>query len=609
MPDNVLKAVVDAVAESDNESGGQLITRLKGAHLWGSNDGELFTADPDRLTVLVDTFSAAWVGLGIDVIGAGANAGRYRVATYVDARNVDLETLAAGAPGFVDEESVQWRLSTLLVESTLEFLDPSSHVTDTIGQLWVGLEEDVVTYGEVTIASGANRFDQLGTPATGAGYLTRPIRSGVPGRAATGAWNSETEVVEASQSYSSLDKLRRAMLVDYATEEELDRVGRNLAVVRPRGIDDDTYRALIKVLSYLPRGTIYALELVAEAFFPGGGYTNRDIPYPIPTGSWVIYEDLKNHNNTVYLLLPALAPGTESEGRAFLVGEEEAPSTAVTTVDVDDTPISVREVLRAPATYELEMDVLPSADTPAWTYQGEGAAPPAEGSVFSVGSLDQLVHVVSGAPSSNSGRYYQTDTTLDAGGGRWMDWETSAWWRKSAATVVNGYPWHLRARDGEIAALLEWDEDDIRLNGTTIGTGVLTGSTIWNHFRVWRRGNTVYASLNGKILAGVAASAFGASASTDFSFGYINQASANQNWTVWWDQVVARARGSRNWWNLYSETGDLSAGDPRPRPGCCWTGSSASPRRSTRRAACPQSLSWCWMSRGLTARSWARTSR
>jgi hypothetical protein len=441
MADNVLKAIVDAISEEDNELGGLLITRLVQAHKWGRNDAFLETANPTRISVPSGTgwFTGAIAGDEYDLI-SGSFIGRYTVLTVDGSGDfITVEILGGGAPSFTDEDPVKLRTATLHVETAFEFPDPA--VTLETGLVWVGIQENMVSYGAVQVAVGDMELQRLGDPATGIGYLTEDHRV-------------ELEVTDASRSYSFLDLLRRALLVEYAVGVDLDRVGRNLAVVRQRGTSDTVFRALVKVLAYLPRGTTYALELVLEAFFPGGGFTGRNIPFPAPVDKWLIYEDLANENNTVFILPPTLSLGGNEEGRAFFHGYEDVTASSTTTVDVLKTPITIVAIQLQRVLQELEMTVLPSADSPVWTYTGEGAAPPGEGATFILGALDQLTQAPAAAPSSNSGRYSRTVADL-AAPSRYQDWEFSVWWRLAATATVNGYPWHIRVRDGEIDVTID----------------------------------------------------------------------------------------------------------------------------------------------------------
>lgn len=541
MADNVQKAVVDAIAESDNEIGGQLQTRLREKGRWGRNDASLATANPDRITVPAGSgwFEAWMVGLEVDIILDATFKGRYTVLTVdVSGDYATVEILGGGAPGFTDTDPVQIRLATLLVESTYEFLDPTTHVTDTRGSLWVGKEADRVTYGQRQLLATDMQFQNLGDPDTGEGYLTMdhaPL----------------TEITEASQSYSALDKLRRALLVSYATAEELDRVARNLAVVRPVGMSDAVFREVVKVLAFLPKGTIFGLELLLDAIYPGGG--------------WEIYEDLINVNNTVYLLLPVMDPGQDFEGRAFIDSEEAQASASVTSVTVDHTPISVTTIILGDIFRELDMSVLPSAATTPWTYQNEGDT---EGATFSIVS-GRLQHV-QGPADALGGRYQRVESTLGLafppGSYDVNDilWSFEAVWIGDTITTVGGTPWMLIVTDGVREYGLGWTGLGISLvqsNGVIVAGGGTSapGTGTWRRFQLRRRGDVIEGLMDSRLELSVPVASFAAAGTTLASFGYWNNAS-NQDWTVRWDDVKLRIRHQwRNFWNLYRTVGVLSA--------------------------------------------------
>lgn len=548
MADNPLKATLDSIAEEDNEIGGQLLTRLAQKAKWGRNDALLETANSDRITLPTGSgwFESWMAGVEIDILAQATptgQEGRYTVLTVDSSGDyVTVEVLGGGAPGFTDEDPIQIRLGELIVESVYQFLDPSSHVTDTQGSLWVGEEQARVTYGAVQLSVGDMRFQQLGDPDTGEGYLEldhAPL----------------TEITEASQSYSALDKLRRAMLVDYATVEELDRIGRTVAVVRPPGVSDAIYRALVKALAYAPKGTELCLELVLSAIFPSGG--------------WTIYEDRINVPNTVFILLPTLDPGEDHEGRAFLSSEESQAATSTTTVDVTHTPITVSGVHLDRVALELLMAVLPSADTTPWTYVNEGAT---EGTIFSITADDELQHDQSSG-NALGGHYERTEAELGVAsppnyGAQTILWSISAYIKLGAEPLTVGYPWKLAVTDGSreyalligLGAVSLGQTDDTTVQTGTVGPGV---GGDWFRVELRRRGDLIDAifwSRNGGLLQTLSepVGSFAAAATTKFAFGYWNN-SGNQTWTVEWDRVEARAYVPRNWMNLYSATGALSA--------------------------------------------------
>ena len=398
----------------------------------------------------------------------------------MDAKNVDVVKIdGTGAPSFVDEDPVQWRFASLRVESTYQFPE-----RDHRQELYVGTEKDPVPYAALDQTPGAqlfrglgeHRFDRLGatlrtaspqivissqevftsadvgkalwilpleTPNGNEGprvisvfTSSRQVTFTGPAITAdednalyvvktysgagylTGAQRMLAEVMDGSYSYSGLDRLRRSLLIDLAEEEEIDRIGRRLGLVRPRSItDDEIWRRVVMVRAYLAASPVYSLELMLDALYPQGG--------------WSVTEDLTlealdgrpRHANEVFVQVPDLTPGSDSDGRTFLDGPESATSSSTTAVTVSETPTTVYSVRLAPVSAELDMDVLPSADSPAWTYQAESAG--AEGTYFSVVSAGQswtpagglvtqnvLQHVAAN-PGTDSGRYYRTIAEID----------------------------------------------------------------------------------------------------------------------------------------------------------------------------------------------------
>lgn len=542
--DNVLKATVEAIAESDNEIGGTLATRLTEAHIFGQNDAFITTAVlTDRLESLVDVFSADMVGLEVDVIQKDVptgNEGRYLIAIYENAKSVRVTTLLGAAVVFVDEDPVVWRLGTLRVETTFEFLDPPG-TTETVGQLWVGLEPAVVTYADRTLAPGTNRFDQLGDYTTGVGYLTMNHRE-------------DTEVVEARRGYSALDKLRRAMLVAYAEGDELDRIGRNLGRARPWGFSDVTYRALLQVVPYAPRGTVYAIELLLAVLYP------TKTPAQIQA---MIYECLEQAHNTVFLRLPDTEPGLISEGRTILnpagiwnlecgrlSGELQTSATALT-FSTTQAANKIAQVLLWAVDQTLTCTVLPSASFPAWSYVNEGAV---EGSVFSIVAGIGLMQTMAGG--TNLGGRYRRNTITSIG----TDWLLESFWLWTG-TVTAGRPWHLLVHDGERSIALFWDEAGVQLHDLVSEVAVASYAfpyNAWVRIGMRRRGARVYVEVDGQVILEADASAFAASSTQDAGFGYMDLGAGAQTWVALWKNITLYSYSTKNYWNLARKDGVLN---------------------------------------------------
>ena len=93
----------------------------------------------------------------------------------------------------------------------------------------------------------------------------------------------ESPVLDLNRSWSALDRLRRAILVEYAEGEDLDTIGRNLGVPRKQIYgNDNQYREVIKAVAYSPKATIYGLELALDSILGNGNYEIYEdlIKYP-----------------------------------------------------------------------------------------------------------------------------------------------------------------------------------------------------------------------------------------------------------------------------------------------------------------------------------------
>ena len=545
IPDNVLKAVVEAIAESDNEIGGTLVTRLIEPHCFGQNDAFISIAVvTNRIESLVDVWLPGHVGLEMDVIQKAAptgNQGRYLISAVEGPRSIRVTTILGGAVVFVAEDPVIWRLGTLRVETTFEFLNPPG-TTDPLGQLWVGEEPEVVTYAARTLAPGGNSFDQLGDYTTGTGYLTANRRE-------------DTEVVEALRVYSDLDKLRRAMLVAHAEGDELDRIGRNCGLGRPWGFTDASYRRLLQVVPYAPRGTVYGLELLLAALYPTA------TPSEIRA---MIYEDREQHHNTVFLLLPDVAAGLILEGRAFLNpgnriggitpgrdGGEVRTSVTALTFATSEPAISVWKVQLLPVDQMLECLVLPSVDSPAWSYVNEGVI---EGAAFSIDALGLLQGPMI---ATNLGGRYRRNAILEIG----TDWLIEGCW-KWTGTITAGRPWHFLVHDGTRSIAMFWDEASVELHdlGGSISTASFAfGYDRWHHIRLRRKGDVVTIEIDGLVVLSAGAIEFTVSATQDAGFGYMDLGAGAQTWAALWKDVHLYSINSRNYWNLSRGDGSLTA--------------------------------------------------
>jgi hypothetical protein len=288
--------------------------------------------------------------------------------------------------------------------------------------------------------------------------------------------------------------------------------------------------------------------------------------------------------------------GTDTEGKAWMSpgsinagpplqvvdpagkgGREVQTSTAATTVDVDHPIITAVDVLLADYLQQLEMDVLPSSDSPAWTFNTEGAGVPIESAVFSVVNIDTginvLQQVVPGAPSQDGGNYtFVNGDELDFKIGSVV--ELSSWWRITAKTTVGDRPWVMAIRHDKIdqEVYLRWSDTTVALtNGAAaIPTGVPAAVTPaadiddgeWHRFvlgvEIKPLGYFVRALLDGQDLFGeVDLLLFASTTSNEFLFGYEDQGNS-QSWTVQWDRVQAFARSARNYYNHTGQNGTFT---------------------------------------------------
>ena len=133
-------------------------------------------------------------------------------------------------------------------------------------------------------------------------------------------------VMDFTRLTTQMDGLRAAFLLPYALEAELDTLGRNYGILRTRGLDDDTFRALLQAWIYLEAQTIYACEQILDVLWGVGGYD--------------LYEDLESYPHTVFVRIPS-ETAIAFLGKTFVVGGESQPSTGAFTVDVNFSPTLV----------------------------------------------------------------------------------------------------------------------------------------------------------------------------------------------------------------------------------------------------------------------------
>jgi len=180
----------------------------------------------------------------------------------------------------------------------------------------------------------------------------------------------------------------------------------------------------------------------------------------------------------------------------------------------------------------LRGDVLPSADTPAWTYVSEGES---EGTIFAVSG--EALFQFQSFGNAFGGRYY-LDAPLDASTA-----EIGAIWTALDLTEVGGRPFRLFLEDGSRGYVLSWSDTEVALesvSGSVIVSPRSRGFSVGNSYRMrlYKDGaGSVRASADGVDLFGEVSSAlFPVSVNSRYGFGYLNLGE-NQTWTVTWDDV------------------------------------------------------------------------
>lgn len=224
---------------------------------------------------------------------------------------------------------------TRLKNSSWEVYDPTA-----IASLQVETTHEWDTNGYFVLGGGLYRYTGKGTNTLNnveffnGEVWTYQLPEGV-------IYEVGDEVVDFSQTYSGVEKMRRGFLLPYATGTDLDTVGRNLSVRRPPTENDDVYRKVITALAYMPKGTMWVIEELLTAVLGEGNYE--------------IFEDLTQDatspyaaNNQSIVYISGQGSPTSSAGKAFIHSTEFTPLTSLTTLDIAVEPLSMIGVRLAP---------------------------------------------------------------------------------------------------------------------------------------------------------------------------------------------------------------------------------------------------------------------
>lgn len=208
-----------------------------------------------------------------------------------------------------------------ITELTAPLAETATASMNVVSTLRFGVDLDgsqisvLLVGGEVIIATGKT--------LTSFTTLTRGTQTTVPKLHPAG-----TLVYDLSRNRTVLDHVRRGMFVRTARLEDLDVIGRNLGLHKCPGLDEETWRALIQVMAYLPNQTMDAFKRVLDVF-PG-------------VGNYSLYQLLPSNLNEVFVEI-RLPLGSSLRGRFFLNGGEAATTDgAGATVTVSRT---IRQVI------------------------------------------------------------------------------------------------------------------------------------------------------------------------------------------------------------------------------------------------------------------------
>lgn len=426
--------------------------------------------------------------------------------------------------------------ATLPVESIYEWPVSGAFLVNGLRHAYTGLGASSLT--------GITHVDDTGTTQVGL----------------SAAVSVSTAVIDFNRDYSALDQIRRAFLVNYATGDDLSVVGRNLGVLRPPNVDDDTYRALIKAIAYSSRGTLYAINLALTAFFGAGNFT--------------VTEKLISHPNTVFIHVSGGYDLTaSSKGRAFFGKTENAVlDTGTKVVAASQAPVAVRGVRLADESAQTFFQAdLPSVEVeerydgdagiPIWTFSGT-----AEGTDVSVVATDGGAVRILDSANVNVASYLHTARIRP---------ESRAYVELLLRPAVlpsltDGRQFILHMRDGarDIAlGLFNIDVTTARVgfvNATTgalIGTGHVVRKASYSTVALRKNGTAdVELLVDGVVRESLDITSFVATVLNEFRFGCEDAAASGTD--VFLKHASFHARTLTDFWNLSGTGGTVAAASP-----------------------------------------------
>jgi hypothetical protein len=390
------------------------------------------------------------------------------------------------------------------------------------------------TYTSVTVAPDAfvgmqEILDGVPTPATGIAEDLRDL----------------TAVADGSETFSGIENAKRMLFVGTAEGEFLDVIGRNYGLTRPFGFTDDQYRELIKILAFMPRGTIYAIEQLLDQLVGVGLYT--------------ILEDLVNFPNCVFISL-ANTLSTDAQGAAYFNQKEELTSSNITTVTVTETPIqaardNVYGVYLQPDLHKSDMNQLPSADpTTAWTYEGDNV----EATSVIIDAAGATAAFTDASGTLFGPRY--TRPFLSE-----VETDVYASWVLHSPTATTDQGMNFRIQDGTRSFGVGWDATNVflydevaaaRVGGNTAHLGAVPAS-----YRLEKRNGRVRLWQNDILISDEAYTAFLTTANRLVRFGAFSAGGTSS--ATWSDLNVLALDTEHNYWNqVGTADGTTAIGDP-----------------------------------------------
>lgn len=268
--------------------------------------------------------------------------------------------------------------------------------------------------GHIATYTGKTDTTLTGLVEDGATGLAVAVRTGAP-------------VLDIGRSRTQLDDLRRSFLVAYAVGDQLDMLARNYGLARPRGVDDDTWRALLQVLIYLDAQTIRGCTKVLDALLGVGNYE--------------LYEDLIGDILVVHVVVAAVA-SNDPAGKAYLMSGAAGTSVGAA-VTVAQPPVLVYGIYDAADPYRLgtnyaeaaiALDTDAAAPTRVVDPLGSFAIAD-EGKPLRIGSELWKVLAVIDVNTAQLGSDLRADGTLNSGSPDVL-----------ATTVDYWRPWHVGHR-------------------------------------------------------------------------------------------------------------------------------------------------------------------